>query len=102
MEIVERKSEYIDENGKKHKYIEVVQVNEDGSEEIRATIDTELSDKQSQPESIEPANNVYDEVRSVIANGIYTKEDLLNKIDTLFIMNRLTTEQYKELSRMIN
>ena len=102
MEIVERKSEYIDENGKKHKYIEVVQINEDGSEEIRATIDTELSDKQSQPESIEPANNVYDEVRSVIANGIYTKEDLLNKIDTLFIMNRLTTEQYKELSRMIN
>ena len=102
MNIVERKSEYIDENGKKHKYIEVVQINEDGSEEIRATIDTELSDKQPQPESIEPANNVYDEVKSVIANGIYTKEDLLNKIDTLFIMNRLTTEQYKELSRMIN
>lgn len=102
MEIVERKSEYIDENGKKHKYIEVVQVNEDGSEEIRATIDTELSDKQPQSESTESINNVYDEARSIIAKGTYTKEDLLNKIDTLFIMNRLTIEQYKELSGMIN
>lgn len=102
MKIVERKSEYIDENGKKHKYIEVVQVNEDGSEEIRATIDTELSDKQPRSESTEPINNVYDEVRSIITKGTYTKEDLLNKIDTLFIMNRLTIEQYKELSGMIN
>ena len=102
MEIVERKSEYIDENGKKHKYIEVVQVNEDGSEEIRATIDSELSDEKPQPENTEPITNVYDEIKSIINKGEYTKDDLLNKIDTLFVMNRLTTEQYKELSGMLN
>lgn len=102
MEIEERKSEYTDENGKKHRYTEIVQVNEDGTEVIRATIDSELSDKEPQTEIAEPINNVYDEIKSIINRGEYTKDDLLNKVDTLFVMNRLTTEQYKELSGMIN
>lgn len=102
MKIEERKSEYTDENGKKHSYTEIVQVNEDGTEVIRATIDSELSDEEPQSESAEPINNIYDEIKSIINRGEYTKDDLLNKVDTLFVMNRLTTEQYKELSGIIN
>lgn len=102
MKIEERKSEYTDGSGKRHSYTEIVQVNEDGTEVIRATIDSELSDEEPQIENIQPINNVYDEIKLIINRGEYIKDDLLNKIDTLFIMNRLTTEQYKELSRMIN
>lgn len=102
MKIEERKSEYTDGNGKRHSYTEIVQVNEDGTEVIRATIDSELSDEEPQTENIQPINNVYDEIKLIINRGEYTKDDLFNKIDTLFVMNRLTMEQYKELGRMIN
>ncbi len=102
MKIEERKSEYTDENGKKHRYSEIVQINEDGTEVIRATIDSEFSDKEPQTEITEPTNSIYDEIKSIINRGEYTKDDLFNKVDTLFVMNRLTPEQYKELSGMIN
>lgn len=39
MKIEERKSTYIDDDGAEHEYTELIQVNDDGTEEIRATID---------------------------------------------------------------
>lgn len=54
MKIEERVSNYTDENGVEHKYTEIVQVNEDGTEVIRATIDKEIAEE---PEPVyQPTN----------------------------------------------
>lgn len=49
MKIEERVTYYTDENGVKHKYTEIVQVNEDGTEVIRATIDEEVAEEPEEP-----------------------------------------------------
>ena len=43
MKIEERVKKYIDDEGKRHEYTEVVQINEDGTEIIRATVDRAVS-----------------------------------------------------------
>ena len=45
MKIEERVKKYIDDEGKRHEYTEVVQINEDGTEIIRATVDRVLSEE---------------------------------------------------------
>lgn len=49
MKIEERVKEYIDDEEKRHEYTEVIQINEDGTEIIRATVDRVLSEE-LQPE----------------------------------------------------
>lgn len=49
MKIEERVSNYTDENGVEHKYTEIVQVNDDGTEVIRATIDEEVAEEPEEP-----------------------------------------------------
>lgn len=49
MKIEERVSNYADENGVEHKYTEIVQVNDDGTEVIRATIDEEVAEEPEEP-----------------------------------------------------
>jgi len=49
MKIEERVKEYIDNEKRRHEYTEVIQINEDGTEIIRATVDRVLSEE-SQPQ----------------------------------------------------
>ena len=56
MRIEERVTEYTDENGIKHKFTQMMQVNEDGTEVERATIDEKIN------ETIEPAKEPLSEI----------------------------------------
>lgn len=44
----------------------------------------------------------YGNCKKIIENKRYIKEDMLNKLDVFYLANRITEEQYKELSEMIN
>ena len=38
----------------------------------------------------------------MIDNPLYTKEELENKFDVLYLMNRLTQEEYQDLINRLN
>lgn len=44
----------------------------------------------------------YENCKKIIENKRYTKDDMLNKLDVFYLADRITEEQYKELSEMIN
>lgn len=39
----------------------------------------------------------YARVKKLIENGVYVKEDMLNKLDVFLIAGRITQEQYTQL-----
>ena len=71
MKIEERVKEYIDDEGKRHEYTEVVQINEDGAEIIRATVDRVLSEEPKP----EPQPSQLDRIEEMTASGKITEEE---------------------------
>ena len=47
------------------------------------------------------ANLMYDLMKRIIERGGYEKESILNKLDVFFAADRLSEEEYKELSGMV-
>lgn len=45
---------------------------------------------------------IYTLLKRVITNGSYDKQELLNKMDTYLLYNRITQAQYDELVAMMN
>lgn len=43
----------------------------------------------------------YKLMKRIIERGGYDKEEIMNKLDAFLATDRLTTEQYKELARMV-
>ncbi|MEA5085591.1 MAG: hypothetical protein VB018_15835 [Lachnospiraceae bacterium] len=39
----------------------------------------------------------YTRVKKLIENGIYAKEDMMNKLDVFLMASRITEEQYTQL-----
>ncbi len=39
----------------------------------------------------------YSRLKKIIENGVYDKEDMMNKLDVFLMANRITEEQYTEL-----
>lgn len=44
----------------------------------------------------------YELCLKMIDNPLYTKEELENKFDVLYLMNRLTQEEYQDLINRLN
>lgn len=44
----------------------------------------------------------YLRLKKLIENGVYVKEDMLNKLDVFLMADRITQTQYTELLGMIN
>ena len=66
MKIEQRVSNYTDENGVEHKYTEIVQVNDDGTEVIRATIDEEVAEEPEEPEEPIESEATTDELMDIL------------------------------------
>ena len=45
---------------------------------------------------------IYQLLKRMIVTGNYEKEDMQNKLDVFFAVNRITEEQYLELTELIN
>lgn len=45
---------------------------------------------------------IYRLLKRMITTGNYEKEDMQNKLDVFFAVNRITEEQYLELTELIN
>ena len=45
---------------------------------------------------------IYALLKRMITKGNYEKEDMQNKLDIFFAVNRITEEQYLELTELIN
>ena len=45
---------------------------------------------------------IYTLLKRMITTGNYEKEDMQNKLDIFFAVNRITEEQYLELMELIN
>ena len=45
---------------------------------------------------------IYTLLKRMITTGNYKKEDMQNKLDIFFAVNRITEEQYLELTKLIN
>ena len=45
---------------------------------------------------------IYKLLKRMITTGNYEKEDMQNKLDVFFAVNRITEEQYLELTELIN
>ena len=45
---------------------------------------------------------IYALLKRMITTGNYKKEDMQNKLDIFFAVNRITEEQYLELTKLIN
>ena len=45
---------------------------------------------------------IYALLKRMITTGNYKKEDMQNKLDIFFSVNRITEEQYLELTKLIN
>lgn len=45
---------------------------------------------------------IYTLLKRMITKGNYEKEDMQNKLDIFFAVNRITEEQYLELTELIN
>ena len=45
---------------------------------------------------------IYQLLKRMIVTGNYEKEDMQNKLDIFFAVNRITDEQYLELTELIN
>ena len=45
---------------------------------------------------------IYTLLKRMITTGNYEKEDMQNKLDIFFAVNRITEEQYLELTNLIN
>ena len=45
---------------------------------------------------------IYVLLKRMITTGNYEKEDMQNKLDIFFAVNRITEEQYLELTELIN
>lgn len=45
---------------------------------------------------------IYRLLKRMITTGNYEKEDMQNKLDIFFAVNRITEEQYLELTELIN
>ena len=39
----------------------------------------------------------YSRLKKIIENGVYDKEDMMDKLDVFLMANRITEEQYTEL-----
>ncbi len=39
----------------------------------------------------------YARLKKLITNGVYVKEDMMNKLDVFLMANRITEAQYEEL-----
>ena len=39
----------------------------------------------------------YERLKKLIENGVYVKEDMMNKLDVFLMANRITEAQYEEL-----
>ncbi len=44
----------------------------------------------------------YSLCKKLIAKGNYDKADMLNKLDVFLLANRITQDEYKELTTLIN
>lgn len=45
---------------------------------------------------------VYAAMKKIIESGVYNREDMLEKLDIFLVANRITKEQYEELTSLIN
>ena len=45
---------------------------------------------------------IYTLLKRMIVTGNYQKDDMQNKLDVFFAVNRITEEQYLELTNLIN
>lgn len=45
---------------------------------------------------------IYKLCKKEIINGNYDKDDMLKKLDTYLLKNRITNEQYEELTNLVN
>ena len=45
---------------------------------------------------------IYTLLKRMIVTGNYEKDDMQNKLDVFFAVNRITEEQYLELTELIN
>ena len=45
---------------------------------------------------------IYTLLKRMITTGNYEKDDMQNKLDVFFTVNRITEEQYLELTELIN
>ena len=45
---------------------------------------------------------IYTILKRMITTGNYEKDDMQNKLDVFFAVNRITEEQYLELTNLIN
>ena len=45
---------------------------------------------------------IYPLLKRMIVTGNYQKDDMQNKLDVFFAVNRITEEQYLELTELIN
>ena len=45
---------------------------------------------------------IYALLKRMITTGNYEKDDMQNKLDVFFAVNRITEEQYLELTELIN
>ena len=45
---------------------------------------------------------IYPLLKRMITTGNYEKDDMQNKLDVFFAVNRITEEQYLELTELIN
>ena len=45
---------------------------------------------------------IYQLLKRMIVTGNYEKDDMQNKLDVFFAVNRITEEQYLELTNLIN
>ncbi len=44
----------------------------------------------------------YNVMKRIIERGGYDKADVMDKLDTFYAAGRMTTEQYNELTAMVN
>lgn len=44
----------------------------------------------------------YTRLKKIIENGVYEKEDMMNKLDVFLMAGRITEAQYQELVEMMN
>lgn len=47
-------------------------------------------------------SNIYHMLKRIIEKGNYDAEDILNKLDTYYLVGRLTDDQYLELMFMVS
>lgn len=44
---------------------------------------------------------IYKNIKKLIERDAFNKDDLLKKIDTFYLFNRITEEEYKDLMTML-